>query len=60
LTGVFSRDSSYLAFFGGSRLQNQRPLYALDLLAPDATPQVLYSCSSNPAPLPGCPNGIAF
>jgi hypothetical protein len=60
LSATFSRDSSYLAFFGGSRLQNNRPLYALDLLRPDATPQLLYSCGSNPAPLPGCPNGIEF
>ncbi len=60
LSAVFSRDSSYLAFYGGSRLQNNRPLYALDLLLPDATPQLLYSCGSNPAPLPGCPNGIVF
>lgn len=60
LSAVFSRDSSYLAFYGGSRPQNNRPLYALDLLLPDATPQLLYSCSSNPAPLPGCPNGIVF
>jgi hypothetical protein len=60
LSAVFSRDSSYLAFYGGSRLQNNRPLYALDLLQLDATPQLLYSCGSNPAPLPGCPNGIVF
>jgi hypothetical protein len=60
LNAVFSRDSSYVAFIGGSRSANERQLYALDLLAPDAPAQLLYRCSSNPAPLPGCPNGIAF
>jgi hypothetical protein len=60
LHALFSRDSSYLAFIGGSRSQNERQLYALDLLAPDASAQLLYRCSLNPAPLPGCPNVIAF
>jgi len=60
LNVTFSRDSSYLAFIGGSRSQNERQLYALDLLSPDASAQLLYRCSSNPAPLPGCPNVVAF
>jgi hypothetical protein len=60
LNALFSRDSSYLAFLGGSRSENERQLYALDLLAPDAPARLLYRCSSNPAPLPGCPNGMVF
>jgi hypothetical protein len=57
---TFSRDSSYLAVIGGSLTNSARELYALDLLAPDAPAQLLFSCTSNPAPLPGCPNLVTF
>jgi hypothetical protein len=57
---TFSRDSSYLAIIGGSLSNKARELYALDLLAADATAQLLFSCTSNPAPLPGCPNIVTF
>gem|GEM_PF-6209017 len=60
LNVMFSRDSSYLAAFGGSRPDNARELYALDLFTPDASPQLLYRCTSNPAPLPGCPSSVVF
>jgi hypothetical protein len=60
LVPTFSRDSSYLAVIGGSLTDNARELFALDLLAPEATAQLVFKCTSNPAPLPGCPNIATF
>jgi len=60
VTPKFSRDSSYLTLLGGSLSGGARELYALDLLDTDAAPRLVLRCTSNPAPLPGCPSSTTF
>ena len=57
---TFSSDSTYLAMITYSLTRSVRELWVVDLLAPDVAPRAVYSCSSNPAPLPGCPNFVVF
>lgn len=52
----WSSDSSFVTFLGGSPTLTKRILFAVDVLAPAAPPRTIFECSSNPAPLPGCPN----
>jgi hypothetical protein len=56
----FSRDSSYVAVIGAAYASSQRPLYVVDALHPSREPRLVHACSSNPAPLPGCPGGVSF
>jgi len=56
----WSTDSAYVAFIGGAPLTLTRPLFVVDALAPLAAPRKIVECSSNPAPLPGCPSTVTF
>ncbi len=56
----WSGDGTYVAFIGGSPALDARPLLVVDALAPSVAPRTILTCSSNPAPLPGCPNRAVF
>ena len=58
---AWSADSSYLSIMGSDLVNKSRPLLVVDVLAPaDDPPRQVVSCSSNPAPLPGCPGSSTF
>jgi hypothetical protein len=56
----WSKDGSFLSFIGGSPTLNARPLLVVDARAPNSPPRTVLQCSSNPAPLPGCPLAAVF
>jgi hypothetical protein len=56
----WSPDGTLLSFIGGTAARDARPLLVVDATAPTVAPRTILTCSDNPAPLPGCPNGAAF
>jgi hypothetical protein len=54
---AWSRDSSYLSFVGALK---ERTSFVVDAADAREASRQLFSCSSNPAPLPGCPGGATF
>lgn len=57
---AWSEDGSFLSCIGGSPTLDARPLFVVDARAATSAPRTVLQCSSNPAPLPGCPIGAVF
>lgn len=57
-SAVWSSDSSYLSIVGGDRRIRTSFVVAVSGAAPGL--RELFTCDSNPAPLPGCPMGPTF